>query len=105
MLGRPRHHHDMLVPKGATREGRLRLGEFLELAGDADPLGGGPTRELAAGAEPVDDAERALGVILARLVQQPNALREHRLERVDATLPNLNQGDAEGLNIALADQG
>ena len=77
---------------------------MLELAGDADPLGGGPTRELAAGAEPVDDAERAVGVILARLLQEPNALREHRLERVDATLPNLNEGDAEGLNIVLADQ-
>ena len=83
VLGGPSHGGDMLIPQLALREGRLRLGEFLELAGDADPLGGGPARELAAGAEPVDDAERALGVILARLIEVAHPIGEDRLGAVD----------------------
>ena len=82
MLRGPGHDGDVLIRKVATGKRLLRLRQVLQLAGDADPLGRGATREFAPGAEPRHQVNRPVGRVLAGLIEAPQALGEDRLQAV-----------------------
>src|SRR2546421_4448746 len=105
MLGCTGDDHDMLVAEVAARESFLRPGQLLQVTGDLDPLGGGAPGQLALPAQPRDDRERAIGPILARLVEAPDAVREHRLEWIDSGFPNLDERLAKVLTVGLENAG
>jgi hypothetical protein len=68
--------------------------QLRQLAGDLDPLGGLPTGELLMLPHPVHHAERAIGLVGARLLEAPGRLGQHRLGAVDQ-LTAFDQGRAQ----------
>ena len=65
VLGGSRHHGHMLVGDLAAGEGLLGLRQLLQLARDADALGGRSRGEATPGAQPIDQRDRAVGFVLA----------------------------------------
>jgi len=90
MLRGPGHDGDVLIRKLATGKRLVRLGQVLQLAGDADPLGRGVSREFAPGAEPRYQVNRPVGGILAGLIEAPQPLGEDRLQAVPG-FPGVDQ--------------
>ena len=91
VLGRPRDQRHVLVAQIAAGEGRLGLGQLLQLTSDFHALGGRTTRELALPLEPGDEGHRAIRRELAGLVEAPHPSGEGGLQRVDAAFADLDQ--------------
>jgi len=80
----------MLVADVAVGERRTRLGQLLELARDFHPLHGRAAGEFALPAQPGRQCERAVGLVLGRLVETANTRHEGGLQRVDSRLSDLD---------------
>src|SRR6266568_1306183 len=82
---------DVLVANVAVGERRPGPGQLLELARDLHPLHGGAAREFAFPAQPGRQRERAVGFVLARLVETAYATREDGFQWINAGFPYLDQ--------------
>src|ERR1700751_3238361 len=96
-----RQHADNPV---TSRKGFLRLGQLFELAPDRDPLRGGAAAEPALRTHPGDDAERAIGGILARLTEAAQMSGEDGFQPV-ACLARDDQPFAEFWPLGLRERG
>lgn len=105
MLGRVGQHGDVLEADLTLCEGSLRLGQFFELARDLDPLHGRAPRELALPAQPGRQRQRAIGFVLARLIESAHADREGGFQGIDAGFPGLDQTLGQRLAVGLANPG
>src|SRR6266568_801098 len=90
---------DVLVANVAVGERRPGPGQLLELARDLHPLHGGAAREFAFPAQPGRQRERAVGFVLARLVETAYATREDGFQWINAGFPYLDQRVAKCLAV------
>ncbi len=97
-------HGYMLITNIAIGERLLRFWQVLELAADGEPFSRCTARELAIRAQPRDDADRAVGRVLPRLVEAPYAFGENGLQRVDPGLANQDQGLGKNRPVSLENQ-
>jgi len=91
VLGGAGQDGHVLVAHFPAGKGLLGFRKVFELPGDANPFGGRAAGQFAVGAQPGHDAQRAIGDILAGLLEPANARGEHRFKGIDAGFPDLDQ--------------
>jgi hypothetical protein len=81
----------VLISQLAARKGGFSPWKLLEVLAYLDPLGGGATRKIALPLQPGGNTQRAVGRVLARLVETADTAGEDRLQRIDACLADEDQ--------------
>src|SRR2546423_748343 len=95
MLRRPGHDGHMLIAQLAPGKGLFRLGQLIQLTGDANPLGRRTGGKPALPTKPGNDADRPVGHVLTRPVEAAEPAGEQRFGTVD-DLTALDQRLSEG---------